>query len=200
MISDVTLTVLGFLEALGPWAPVLVLVCYVAAACLLVPVFPLNLGIGFLYGLGGGLALAVPGVLLGALVTFLLGWSVMRRRGTGAVAGPRWRAAREAVDRGGLGLQILVRLSPFVPNAVINYLTPFVRVPLWKNLLAVAVGRLPLILLDVYIGSLARSLAEAVDGGPAVGWPRFVVLAVGLVVTLGAGVWATKLVRRSVRR
>lgn len=200
MITDVAVTVLGYLEGLGGLGPALILAAYVVAAVALVPVFPLTLGLGFLLGIAGGLAVALPGVVLGAAVTFLLGSVVLVRRGRGAPAGPRWRAAYEAVDRGGLGLQILVRSSPFIPNALVNYLAPVARIPWWKNLLAVAVGRLPIVLLDVYIGSLARSLVEAVEGGPGIGASKFIPLGLGLLVTLGAGLWASILLRRSLRR
>jgi uncharacterized membrane protein YdjX (TVP38/TMEM64 family) len=200
MITDVALTLFGVLDGLGAWGPALVLLAYVVAAVVLIPVFPLTLGLGFLLGVSAGVAVALPGVILGAAATYWLGALVFVRGGRRPPRGPRWQAAFAAIDHGGLGFQILVRASPFIPNALNNYLAPVARIPWWTNLLAVAAGRLPIVLLDLYIGSLARSLVEAVEGGPEVGALKFAIVGLGLAVTLGAGLWAARLLRRPVRR
>lgn len=194
----IVLDILTLVESAGAWGLLALLAAYGVASMFLLPVFILNLGVGFLYGIGCGFAVSLTGVILGAGLTFLLGWVVLARTGRPRLLrGPRWDRTFDAVDSGGLKLLILVRASPAVPNAWLNYLVPLTRIPWWKNALAVAIGRTPLTLLDVYIGSLARSLADAVAGGSGIGWLEIVVLVVGASLSIAVLVCATRITRRA---
>lgn len=193
------LAFLAQVEAMGAWGPLVVLAAYGLIAVALLPfTMLLHLGVGFVFGMAAGAPLALGGVMLGATLTYLVSSLLLGNVGTSLLARePRLEWVLQAVNEAGLKLQILVRASPIVPQSWLNYIIPLARVPWWKNALAAGIGQSPLVLLDLYFGSLARSLTEAVAGGQGITGIKIAVLALGGVVTVATGLWTTRLARRA---
>ncbi|MCI0341724.1 MAG: VTT domain-containing protein, partial [Planctomycetales bacterium] len=110
---------------------------------------------------------------------------------------PVLAAADSALGRRALLMVALLRLSPVVPFNLLNYGLALTRVRFGPYLLASAVAMLPGTFLYVYVGSLAGGAAELASGGAALPGPaRAILLGAGLVATLAAVAWITRLARR----
>jgi uncharacterized membrane protein YdjX (TVP38/TMEM64 family) len=175
---------------------------YVLGTLLFFPGSLLTLGAGFLYGLAGGLAVVVPGSVLGAMLAFLLGRTVLR----GPIAArmkkhPRFRAVDQAVAEEAFKVVLLLRLSPVVPFNLLNYGLGVTRVPWGTYLLASLLGMLPGTVLYVYLGSLVTSATQLLSGErPASGWGGKLLFVGGLLATAAVVVLVSRAARRALDR
>jgi uncharacterized membrane protein YdjX (TVP38/TMEM64 family) len=115
---------------------------------------------GYVYGFGPGLALAIGGWLLAALLSYALGRSVGRpllRR----VLGRRFEPLANAIERGGIPLLLSGRLVPVVPFALMGYAAGATHVKLWRFSWTSVLGYLPLTAAVAYLGSRAQSLSTS---------------------------------------
>jgi len=136
-------------------------------------------------------------VTLGALATQVAGRSVLRRLGRPlGFRHPKWTRMVEGVDEGGLGLLVLLRMSYLFPYTWMNYAIAVTRTSIPANALATFVGMLPMIALQLYVGSLARDLAEALEGGDGIGMMELVVLGVGATISVGVMLHVARVTRR----
>jgi uncharacterized membrane protein YdjX (TVP38/TMEM64 family) len=202
------LQALELLRGFGVWGLVGLTVAYVAACILMLPGSILTLGAGFIGAalwpeslamalLGGGVAASI-GSTLGATAAFLLGRTVLRARAARAIAGnPRFRALDEAIGRNGFKMVFLVRLSPAFPFNVLNYALGLTKVRLRDYFFASWMGMFPGMLLYVYLGATAQSLAAATGGAREKTPQEYAVLIVGLIATLLVVVVVTRMARRA---
>jgi uncharacterized membrane protein YdjX (TVP38/TMEM64 family) len=182
----------------GTWAAALLVLVWVPAAIVLVPGSILTLGTGFLLGLGWGLPVVSAGSTLGATAAFLLG----RRLGRDWVRG--WigtrdalRGVDQAIEREGLKVVLLLRLSPLIPYNALNYALSLTGVGLRDYVVGSWIGMLPGTVLYVWLGAGARSLAAVLSGTydrPAA-W--LVLFAAGLAATAAAVALVTRAARRA---
>jgi uncharacterized membrane protein YdjX (TVP38/TMEM64 family) len=108
----------------GPLGAVAVFAALVGATLLLVPMIPLVMACGWIYGMAGAL-LSLPAVVASAAIGFGVGRALGRRRFARALATrPRLRALAELAERGGILTVALLRVSPLLPftpsNAVLG--------------------------------------------------------------------------------
>ena len=197
-VRDYLVVLLGQIESVGPWGPVLLAGAYAIACVLFVPGSILTLGAGFLFGVVQGTVAVSVGSVLGATGAFLVGRTLLRgwieRRIT---AYPRFQAIDRAVGEKGFKIVLLVRLSPIFPFNLLNYAFGLTKVRLWQYVLASWIGMLPGTLMYVYLGSALKSLAEVAAGAPEGGAPQTVFFVVGLVMTVIATVVITRVARRA---
>ncbi len=172
---------------------------YVAGTLLFLPGSVLTLGAGFLYGLLGGLAVVVPGSVLGATLAFVLGRTVLRKPVVRLLKRhPRFQAVDQAVGEQAFRVVLLLRLSPVVPFNLLNYGLGVTRVPFGTYVLASVLGMLPGTVLYVYLGSLLTSATELLSGHrPASGWAQKALFAGGLVATALVVVLVGRAARRA---
>lgn len=180
---------LGWIDGLGPFAPVAFILLYVVVALLLLPGSILTLSAGAAFGLGRGLIWVVIAANVAALVAFLLARSRMRARVAGwAARDPRFVRLDRAVERMGFKMVLLARLSPVFPFSLLNYFFGLTRVRLGAYVLANLIGMLPGTFLYVYLGHAARS---TLGGGS-----RWFFNLVGVAATILIVVWVTRVARR----
>lgn len=198
-LAHAVLGALAWAKGAGPAGAVLYALMYALGTLLFLPGGLLTLGAGFLYGLPGGMAVVVPGSVLGALLAFLLGRTVLRGPTERLLRRhPRFAAVDTAVAEEGFRVVLLLRLSPLVPFNLLNYGLGLTRVPVGTYLLASAVGMLPGTLLYVYLGTLLTSAAELLSGRrPEAGWAGKLLLAVGLLATLAVVLLVGRAARRA---
>ncbi len=202
---------LAFLEALrgfGVAGLVLLVVAYIVACVFMLPGAILTLGAGFMGAtlwpeslgmalLGGGVA-ASAGATLGATAAFLLGRTVLRDVAAKRIEGSaRFRALDDAIERNGFKMVFLVRLSPAFPFNVLNYALGLTKVRLRDYFLASWIGMIPGMLLYVYLGATAQSLAAATGGAREKTPQEYAVLVVGLVATIAVVWFVTRVARRA---
>jgi uncharacterized membrane protein YdjX (TVP38/TMEM64 family) len=163
---------------------------------LLVPVIPMILACGWLYGPWGA-----PLSLAAAVASAATAFGVARGLGGGAAAQallerPRARALAELAARGGALTVALVRVSPLLPFTPTNAVLGLTPMRLRDLVLGTALGMAPGTVLYAWAGSLLPS-AEAIEQGEAMrGAAVWILLAVALIAASVLGVAAARRLRR----
>jgi len=191
---------LAAIDQVGPLGPVLLAAVYAVACVLFVPGSILTLGAGFLFGLVVGTIAVSAGSVVGATLAFLVGRTLLRDWIERRTAGwPRFRAIDRAVGRQGFKIVLLLRLSPVFPFNLLNYAFGLTRVRLRDYVLASWIGMLPGTIMYVYLGTALKSLADVVAGGPKAGPLQTGFFVAGLIATIVATVFITRVARRALR-
>jgi len=171
---------------------------YVLATVLFLPGSILTLGAGFAYGVIEGAAIVWVAANAGAALAFLLGRTLAREWIAAKVAAnPRFAAIDRAVGVQGLKIVLLTRLSPAFPFNLLNYAYGLTGVRFRDYLLASLVGMVPGTIMYVYLGSLITSVSELASGRTSAGAPQQLFYFAGLVVTVIATVYVTRVARRA---
>jgi uncharacterized membrane protein YdjX (TVP38/TMEM64 family) len=175
---------------------------YVAATVLLAPGLILTIGAGFAFGLWKGFLAVSAGATLGAALAFLVARFIARDK-IEAIAkrNEKFHRIDNAIARQGAKLIFLLRLSPVIPFNFSNYFYGLTGVKFWPYVLASWIGMIPGTFLYVYIGTAGKAAVAAAAGGEAVkhGWQYWTFLSVGLVATVMATIWVTKIARGALR-
>ena len=198
-LSHAVLGFLGWFQSAGLLGALLLGVAYVLGTLLFFPGSILSMAAGFLYGLVGGLAVVVPGSVLGALLAFLLGRTVLRAPTERLLRRhPRFAAVDEALAKDAFRVVLLLRLSPLFPFNLLNYGLGVTRVGLGPYLLASLLGMFPGTVLYVYLGSLLTSATQLLsEKRPDAGWAGKALFAAGLVATALVVVLVSRAARRA---
>jgi uncharacterized membrane protein YdjX (TVP38/TMEM64 family) len=158
---------------------------YVPVSMLFLPGMLLTLGAGFLYGPLWGALIATTGVTLAAAVTLFVGRFLARPWVERTIAThPAFVAIDRAIANEGFKAVLLMRLCPFFPFSAVNYLCGVTKIPMSRYVLATWVGRIPGLSTTAYVGSAARSLADAASGNVPLGRSQQVLLVLGLVLMI----------------
>jgi len=193
----------GFLEwtsGLGSWGPVFVAGFYVVACLFFLPGSVLTLGAGFLFGVGVGALAVWVGSNLGAWAAFLVGRTIARDWVARKVGeNPRFAALDTAIGKEGFKIILLLRLSPVFPFNLLNYSLGLTRVPFRQYALASVIGMIPGMLMYVYLGSAARSLADVAAGTVEGGIAGKVLFWIGLAATVVAALVVTRVARKALQ-
>ena len=189
------------LHDLGPWAPVVFILLYIAGALIIAPVFLLTVAAGAIFGVWEGSLLVFIAASLGATAVYAvvspLGHSRLMRRLT---RDPRVSAVREAVVGEGLWIMFLLRLSPLVPYSVLNYALALSGVRFADFVIAL-VGMIPAIIMYTYYGLIVGDVAALVAGvAPPRGAAYYSMLIVGLVAIVVSTTMIAKAARSAVER
>lgn len=129
----------------APLAPLWMLMLYIIAPCLAVPITLLIITTALVFGALEAFFYALAGSLLAAAFTFWIG----RRLGRDAVrriAGPRLTRLNHRLARSGLLAIVTVRLLPIAPFTVVNLAAGASQIRLRHFLLGTLIGMLPGIL------------------------------------------------------
>jgi uncharacterized membrane protein YdjX (TVP38/TMEM64 family) len=199
-VSDVIERLVLGLADLGPWAPVLFVLAYIAAAVTLAPAFLLTFAAGAVFGLWRGTLLVYIGAVLGSSAVFAIASPLARSRLLRWLdRDPRVAAVRSAVVGEGVWVMFLLRLSPVVPFVLLNYALALSGVR-YRDFLIASVGMFPAIVMYVYYGKVAGDVAKLAAGiTPPRGPAYYVLLVVGLVATIVATTAVTRAARRAMK-
>ena len=186
---------------LGPWAPVLFVLLYIAAAVTLAPAFFLTVAGGAVFGVWQGSLLVFVGASLGASAVYALASPLARTRWMQRITADRRVAAvRHAVAGGGVRIMLLLRLSPLVPYSILNYALALSGVR-YADFVVALLGMIPAILLYTYYGKVVGDVAALAAGvSPPRGVEYYVLLAVGLVTVVVSTTMITRAARREMER
>jgi uncharacterized membrane protein YdjX (TVP38/TMEM64 family) len=189
---------LAWMQGLGFWAPVILVIAYIVACLCFIPGLLLSVGAGFLFGVVQGAVTVSIGSVLGATAAFLVGRTLGHRALEQMIAGnPKFAAIHRAVGREGFKIVLLARLSPAIPFNVLNYALGLTPVKLRDFILASWIGMFPATLVYVYIGSTLADLAQLGDQPPEPNVARHVLLALGLAATILLTVFLTRMARKA---
>jgi len=192
-VKQCLVCLLDWARSLGAWGPAIVAAVYSLACLLLIPGSILTVAAGLLFGVPVGVLVTTTGANIGACSAFLVGRTIAREPIARKIAGsPKFAAIDEAVSRDGFKIVLLLRLSPILPFNILNYALGLTKVSFRDYALASLIGMLPEILVLVYFGSVARSLAGGITPAqvatpledPIFFWTGFALtLAVAVLVT-----------------
>ena len=139
---------------------------------------------GLALGMGPGLLVTWLGVSAGSSLCFLLSrWILGARVNAIVERRPNLVVIRQAVQQRGWPVLLMLRLTPLVPMVVMNYLGGVSGVRLPQALLATALGILPATLVYVGVGAAGHSDPRT----------SAVLVAVGVVATIGLGIVARRI-------
>jgi uncharacterized membrane protein YdjX (TVP38/TMEM64 family) len=151
--ADIETRIAGF----GIWAPIGFVVIYMVATVAMVPGSIFNLVGGALFGPYLGSVLNLTGGSLGAALAFLVG-RYLARDWVESRAGPRLQSVMASVDEEGWLFVAFVRLVPFIPYIIMNYLLGVTRIPFHHYLLATVLCMAPATVAYTWIGHAGREL------------------------------------------
>ena len=147
------------IDDLGAAGPLLLIGLALVHAVVFYPAEIVDAAAGFAYGFGPGLALMMAGWLLSGYLCYAVGRSVARPLLDRWLGRERFERAESAIERGGAGLLIAVRLIPIVPFSLVCYSAGAARVPPLRFGWTTVVGYLPITALAVYFGSRLEGLS-----------------------------------------
>ena len=180
-MADLLQHALAHVAAMGAAGRVLFVILYAAACVFFLPVSPLTLGAGALFGILPGFLLVWTGAALGSCASFLIGRHWLRSWVEKRLARyPMFIAIDAAVSRQGWRVVFLTRLTPLFPFNTLNYGYGLTRVRFKEYMGASILGMAPPTLMFVYLGAAA---GEAV-GGRSRTRAELAFFAVGLLATV----------------
>lgn len=142
------------------WAGPVLIVLYVVISPLGIPISPLVLAGGAVFGLGIGWALNLLGALLGAAVTFLIGHRMGRDLVVHLVGTERLGRAEQMLVQHGFWAIVRIRFLP-IPFALVNYGAALAGVKFGPFLIATALGLAPsLVIYTTLSYALVTATAE----------------------------------------
>ncbi|MCS7062878.1 MAG: TVP38/TMEM64 family protein [Methylacidiphilales bacterium] len=183
-----TLELLVWIEGMG-WVGWLVFwVLFVVSCILWLPGSLWTVAAGAIYGVVGGVALILICSVSGSIATLWMGRYGVRpwvERMCGRDV--RFQGLIEGIEREGVWIVFLARLSPILPSSVMNYGLGLTKLKVLPFAIASGLGALPSIVVYVYLGSVMGELLNVNlsqgKGGAAVGWLHGVGLLAAMVVT-----------------
>jgi uncharacterized membrane protein YdjX (TVP38/TMEM64 family) len=187
---------LEWFRHLGPLAAIPYIAAFVLASIFFIPVSGLIIMAGTLYGPWMGFLLAAFSATLSVAVCYAVGKKLWRQRVEDLRrAHPRLESALEAVSKHGLILVFLIRLNPFLPFTVLNYLFTVPKLDPKKYLISSFLALTPDIFFYLYVGHVGNALLEDPSEVKPLTW---VILGLALAGSLAAGIIINRLIRRAV--
>ena len=185
-------------HALGWPGALATLAAVYAMTLLLLPIVPLNVASGWLFGPWWGAALSLAACVTSAATSF----TVARALGRGAAAQallerPKARALADLAAEGGAVTVALIRVSPLLPFTPTNAVLGLTPMRLRDLVVGTALGMTPGTLVYSWAGSLLPS-AEAIEQGASFrGTPVWILLGVALVAAALLGSAAARRLRKA---
>ncbi len=137
---------------------------------------------GFLFGTVAGSAYALAAIVIGAQFAFLSGRFFARSWVEHRVHdSPKLQAIESAIGDQAFTIVLLTRLALLIPYNLLNYVYGITSVRSLTYLRATAAGMLPVVVLYVYIGSLARNIGQVLSGEATPPQLAYWVAAAGLI-------------------
>eukprot|EP00892_Ulva_mutabilis_P009133 jgi/Ulvmu1/6592/UM003_0229.1 len=141
---------------------VLFVLSYTSCLLLLLPASLLAILAGVCFGLYWGIILVYTANLLGQTIAFLLAKTLLHKplRGLITARWPQFPSVDAAIRREGWRLVFVLRLSPCIPFAVLNYALGLTGISLLEYSAASAVAIIPFAVISVYLGLASGSALQ----------------------------------------
>ncbi len=190
-----------WVETLGAWGPVAFIAGYSVAPVIFAPAFLLTIAAGAIFGFIEGVVYVMIGATIGSTLAFLVGRYLARHFVEGLLhREPRLAAIDRAVERQGLRLVLLLRMSPAVPYTLLNYALGLSRVRLLDYVVG-SIGMLPVVAAYVYTGKIAGDLATLASGAAQPrGTAYYLLIGLGFVSTVAVTIVATRIARQAIEQ
>jgi uncharacterized membrane protein YdjX (TVP38/TMEM64 family) len=187
---------LDWFRDLGPLGVIPYIAVFVLASVFFIPISGLIIMAGTLYGPWMGFLLAAFSASLSVAVCYAVGKKLWRQRVELLRRDhPRLESVLEAVSKHGNILVVLIRLNPFLPFTVLNYLFTIPKLDPKKYLLCSSLALTPDIFFYLYVGHVGNALLEDPSHIQPLTW---VILGLALAASVAAGIILNRLIRKAV--
>ena len=192
---------LHWIQGLGSLGGFVFILLYIIATILLIPGSILTLGAGVVFGVIWGSIYVLVGAVIGETAAFLLGRYITRDWISHKIAQNKTFAAlNQALNREGLKIILLTRLSPIFPFSLLNYAFGVTGISL-RDYFFGSVGMIPMTITYVYLGSLAGDLANINAASQLVNTElQWIIKIIGLVATVAATFYLTRIARQALAK
>eukprot|EP01133_Synstelium_polycarpum_P007989 gene7989-9384_t len=173
---------------------------FVVLIIFLVPVTIPTILAGIIFGVWVGILLIWTASMLGGTIAFLLGRYVFRKSIVKRIENNKKLVAiDQAIGQEGWKIVLLLRLTPIVPESLLNYALAVTNVKMIHYLICSGIGLVPGVSFFIYLGSMIGNISDIgkarhVSKGEIA---MYVVSAVAMVCTI---VFITVIVRRAVNK
>ncbi len=192
--------ILERIAELGCYGPLLLVGVYAIAGLLFLPGAPLSLAAGFLFGATVGTLAASVGSTLGASAAFLIARFLLRDKiAQRLTTHPKFLLLDRAIDEQGLQIVLLIRLCGLLPFGPMSYVLGLTGVPTGRYVLATFLGRLPSTIALAYVGSTAKSIADAIAGNVRFGLEQKLLFAFQGLAVIAVFVVIVRIARKTLR-
>ena len=180
-LADWLTRLVELLRAYGEAALLIYALVYIIATIIMVPLAPLAIAAGYLFGLGPSFGVSLIAATTGATLAFLLSRHLLARTcERWLLVHPVMAATERSIAEQGWLVVFLLRLSPVIPSHLLNYLCGITHITARQYISATLIGKIPLIFMLSYVGALATRTAQQVD---TINYMHLSVLVVGLLFT-----------------
>lgn len=184
------------LQRMGWTGVALFALVYFIAGLLCIPVMPLALTAGYVFGTLQGVMAVHTGAVAAAAAGFLLGRVMGRRRAAAWLRrSERFHALDDAIAQEGWKIVGLLRMQA-IPFGVSNYLYGMTKIDFWHYLLATGIAMLPGHLIFVHLASVG---GKHLSGRGSIGTLEVVSLALAILSKIALVLLATHLFRKHKR-
>ncbi len=134
------------------------------AAVLLIPVWPLSISGGLLFGLWGFVWVPISATM-GALAAFWISRYLVRGKVRQCLAErTKYQAVDHVVGEDGWKIVVLLRISPLVTYNLMNYFCGMTRLPFLPYAAATLVGTISVTAMYAYLGYVGQAVAGGTMG------------------------------------
>lgn len=184
------------IHGLGPKGALLTAVAIYALTLVLLPIIPLIVACGWLYGIPGA-ALSLAAAVASAATSFSIARALAGNAAAQALLErPKARALADLAAEGGIWTVALVRLSPILPYTPSNAVMGLTPMKLRDIVAGTALGMAPGIVLYSWAGSMLPG-AEAIEQGATLHSAAvWILLGVAFVAAAILGTAAARRLRR----
>jgi len=152
----------GWIRARGMAGAIVFAGGYFVAGLIALPLFPLSVLAGLIYGLYWGAMVVMPAAIAAAALAGWLGSAWFRAPVLRMVAErPAWRAVFTELSDKGVRAVILNRMAPVMPFALQNYVLGAIGVRVRALAVGTLVGMQPAIWVALYLGVVVSDVTEA---------------------------------------
>ncbi len=143
----------GWVSRLSFWGPIMIILAMIAQMFLFVVPTILLMVISVLaYGPFWGTVLTLIAVVAASSVAYMIGAYLGPVTISKLMGDKTEKKMENYIDRYGLWAVIIVRISPFLSNDAVSFISGLVRMGYWKFIGATLIGITPLALLIAYLG------------------------------------------------
>lgn len=195
---DSLVALANWAESAPQYAWPLYLLSFVVSVILMFPGWIFMVAGGYLFGVTIGSLLAFMANMAGSVVAYYLAKTYARHWVEARLAGsPRFRGFDEAVNRNGFSTILFARLA-LLPNNLLNYAGGLTGMSLRDFTLGTALGSLPILLTNVFVGASTVDLFSAMSGDGTEARRPPLMLLIGIIVGLAVITILSRRLRRRV--
>ncbi|MGH7827253.1 MAG: TVP38/TMEM64 family protein [Candidatus Binatia bacterium] len=166
----------------NPARPMIILAAYLVGSLIMVPITVLIIATALVFGPTLGSVYSLAGSLLGAAVTYAVGY-FLGRDFIRQITGPKWERVERKIGQAGIVAVATLRLLPVAPFTIVNVISGAFQVPIRDYTIGSLLGLAPGI---VIINLFAHQMESAIRNP---GWGSYLLLTALAVVSVLGTLW-----------